>query len=332
MNPLLRIRSAKKMLSSGQPAVFSLTPLVPWRTLPRPIPWGTVFEREAPLHVELGFGLGDFLVRSSLENPEVNYVGLEIDWFLIRRTLQKISLSGARHVALVQADARMALERLFRPQSIHAAWAMFPCPWPKPRHADKRLISKLFLHLLNSRLIPGGQMVVVTDDQDHSQWIVTESQQTGFTVQAETVPPQFATKYERKWQKRGQNHFYRLRFTKDRHIPFQEKKEIPVQSRIVPCFRAEDLPLETLKGTATIVPKEILYDSRQERAMVRVLVIEADFFQDIWLEVVRKPDGWHIRPAKGCGMIPTPGIQEALDLFEKHLRQHQTDPSSHGEE
>jgi tRNA (guanine-N7-)-methyltransferase len=298
---------------------YSLAPLIPWRTLPRPILWERVFGRSAPLAVELGFGLGDYLVRTALAAPEKNFVGVETNWFLIRRTLQKLTTAGPTNVALVHTRASLALDRLFAEQSIEKAWAMFPCPWPKARHRGKRLFSKSFILLLNSRLIPEGGAFAVTDDQDHAQWILKESMETGFQVHEETIPPQFGTTYEKKWEKKGQDHFYKVLFNKQAHIPIPVKEETAVQTRIVPSFRMEDLKPAPMKGRATVVPKETLYDPVQERAMVRVLIVEIDFSQDIWIEVVRKGPGWHIRPAKGCGMIPTPGVQEALDLIQGRL-------------
>jgi len=294
---------------------YSLAPLVPWRDLPRPVVWDKVFGRSAPIEVELGFGLGDYLVRTSLANPDRNFVGVEIDWFLIRRTLQKLTAAKTTNVALVHAGAYPALERLFRETSIQKAWAMFPCPWPKARHARKRLFSRSFLRLVNSRLVHEGEAFVVTDDPGHAWWISEQAGETGFKVEQETVPPQFATRYENKWSEKGQRCFYRICFRKQNHVSIPLKKEISLQTRIAPSFSMDVLKLSPIKARITVVPKDAVYDPIQERAMVRSLVIEADFVQDIWIEIIRKPSGWHIRPAKGCSMIPTPGVQEALDLL-----------------
>jgi len=287
--------------------------------LPRPIVWDRVFGRSAPLSVELGFGLGDYLIRMALTHPATNFVGVEIDWFLIRRTLQKLTRARVTNVALVQAGASTALERLFSEQSIGRACSLFPCPWPRARHAGKRLFSRSFLLLMNSRLVPGGDAFVVTDDHDHACWIADQGTGTGFVIRTETIPPQFATRYEKEWERKGQDRFYKISFQKETHIPLPFKEETPLQTRIVPSLRMEDLKPEPMKGRATIIPKETLHDPLQGRAMVRVLVIETDFFQDIWIEIFRKTSGWHIRPAKGCGMIPTPGVQEALDLLQQRV-------------
>jgi tRNA (guanine-N7-)-methyltransferase len=298
---------------------FSLAPLVPWRALSRPILWERVFGRSAPLAVELGFGLGDYLIRMAAANPDKDFIGVEIDWFLIRRTLQKLTTAGVKNAAVVQAGAPMALDRLFRQASIEKVWAMFPIPWPKARHEKKRLFSKSFIRLLNSRLVPEGEAFVVTDDREHALWILKEGIETGFQVRSEIIPPQFGTTYEEKWKKEGHDHFYRIFFDKQEHILIPEKEETALQTRIVPSFRMEDLNLEPMRGRATVIPKETLYDPVRQQAMVRVLVIEMDLSQDIWIEIIHKASGWHIRPAKGCGMIPTPGVQEALDLLQGQI-------------
>jgi len=298
---------------------YSLSPLLPWRMLSIPIVWDRVFGRSAPLSVELGFGLGDYLVRTALACPDTNFIGVEIDWFLIRRTLQKLTKARPTNVVLIHAGASMALRWLFSEQSVGQICALFPCPWPKARHAEKRLFSGSFLSLLNSRLAATGNAFVVTDDPEHARWIVDQATGTGFLVRTERISPQFDTRYEKEWEKRGQDHFYKICFQKETHHPVPAKEESPLQTRSVPYFHMEDLRPGTMKGQSTVVLKEALYDPLQERAMIRVLVIETDFFQDIWIEIVRKGPVWHIRPAKGCSMVPTLGVQEALDLLQARL-------------
>jgi tRNA (guanine-N7-)-methyltransferase len=68
------------------------------------------------------------------------------------------------------------------------------------------------------------------------------------------------------------------------------------------------------RGQITVEFKETLYDPKQQKGMVRSVVREDNLVQDFWIEIVRKEKLWHIRPAKGCSIIPTAGIQRALDL------------------
>ena len=69
---------------------LSLDPLISLGQAHRPIAWSDWFERRAEMEVEIGFGLGDFLVRRASRHPERNFVGLETGWPMVRRTLRKI--------------------------------------------------------------------------------------------------------------------------------------------------------------------------------------------------------------------------------------------------
>lgn len=179
------------------PHYISLNPLISWTKEDRPLEWDKFFKRSAPLHVEIGCGLGDFLVQNALEEQEKNFLGIDIGWVPIRRTLRKIGLSGAHNVRLIQADAQIAFERLIPPLSIRRVASLFPCPWPKKKHVKKRLFSGYFLKILNSRLVPSGEVMIVTDHSGFFQWILSQTSETGMEVKTEMVEPGFKTKYEK---------------------------------------------------------------------------------------------------------------------------------------
>ena len=63
--------------------------------------------------------------------------------------------------------------------------------------------------------------------------------------------------------------------------------------------------------------REFLYDPERRKAMIAVLVSESGLTQDFWIEIVCRGDHWTIRPARGCGIVPTPGVQRAVDLIWK---------------
>lgn len=111
---------------------LSLKPLVPWRQLPRPIPWEQVFGRRAPLELEIGCGNGEVLARRAGERPEANLVGLDLDWVSARRALRRINLAGLDNAKVVQAEAALGLERLFTPRAWPGCGACSPGPGPSP--------------------------------------------------------------------------------------------------------------------------------------------------------------------------------------------------------
>jgi tRNA (guanine-N7-)-methyltransferase len=297
-----------------QTKYISIKPFVPWKQVPRPIRWEQVFDRSAPLEVEIGFGLGDFLVAQARAYPEKDFVGIELGWPQVRLALRKIGLAGVPNVRIIRAHAAAALERIFTEASIHAVYALFPCPWPKNRHAKHRLFSSPFLELLNSRLIPKGEVLMVTDYQPYYNWVLNNVNGSYFVIQTDLVPPRFSTKYERKWRGLGQEAFFQLRLKKAQHIPIPVKEDIALIIHRIRRFDPDRFHPVRGRGEIMVEGKEFIYDPKRKKGMVRCVVGEEQWFQEFWIEIVHAEDLWHIRPAKGCSIVPTAGVQQALDM------------------
>jgi tRNA (guanine-N7-)-methyltransferase len=293
---------------------LSLDPLISLGQAHRPVAWSDRFGRSAEMEVEIGFGLGDFLVRRASRHPERDFVGLETGWPMVRRTLRKIALTKLTNVRVLQADARMAIEWYFGERAIHRATALFPCPWPKEKHFRHRLFSNGFLSVLNTRMAEQGKVLVVTDDEPYSRWVVMSAAGAGFEASWHEVLPGYMTKYERKWQSLGQERFYEVRLTKRNHLALSLGEEVPLISRFVTHLDPDSFALEGCRGDLTVEFKEFLYDQKREKGMVRCVVGEDRLLQNFWIEIVREPERWCIRPARGCAIIPTRGVQRALDL------------------
>jgi tRNA (guanine-N7-)-methyltransferase len=279
-----------------------------------PVEWPKKFGRSAELEVEIGFGLGDFLVQQAQTHPEKDFLGIELGWVYVRRTLRKIALAGVQNVRVIQADVRVALERGFSENSLRSACSLFPCPWPKKRHVKFRLFSHAFLKLINSRISDDGEVLVVTDSRPYFEWILSQLSGTGFEARSKMVSPSFFTKYEQKWVALGQEKFYELRLAKHRHIEIPLKEDMNLITYRVDNFEPERFDPPESQGQIMVAFKETLYDPKQQKGMVRSVVREDNLVQDFWIEIVRKKKLWHIRPAKGCSIIPTAGIQRSLDL------------------
>ncbi len=292
---------------------LSLQPYVPWTARGCPIDWTREFGRPADLVVEIGFGLGDFLVREARENAGRNFVGVELQWIPVRRALRKIALARVQNVRLVKAHAWVALERLFPEKAIASLYALFPCPWPRRSHMKHRLFSRPFLKLLNSRLKSGARALVVTDHRPYFEWVCQEAEGTGFDIQPLTAPARFQTKYERKWQALGQDRFFEIHLTKRRHLAHRVNEEVPLKIHHCPAFDPANFHPEPLSGDIVITFKEMLYDPKRRKAMVRAVVREDNLLQNFWIEVVEKAGIWQIQPARGCSILPTLGVQRALD-------------------
>ena len=313
-----------------RPRYIALNPFVNWTKEKRPIPWPKVFGRSAGLEVEIGFGTGDFLVRQALENEDKDFVGVELGWVLVRRALRKIALAGVENVRVLRADAAVAFERVFLEGSLSKVWALFPCPWPKRRHVSYRLFSSSFLKLVNSRLGVEGEINIVTDYLPYFDWIMTQVPGTGFEIQTEKISPKFFTKYERKWSEQGQHKFHQLVLHKQEHQEIEVKEDISMITHRVGDFDPDCFNPKNDQGEIVVQFKDFLYDSRRHKGMVRSVVGEDNLVQDIWIEIARGNEHWHIRPAKGCSIIPTAGVQRALDLLRDAIVKEKGSEDSRG--
>lgn len=293
----------------------SLARLVSWRESSLPIAWDQLFGSKAPLKVEIGFGNGDYLVRSALDDPTSHYVGIEMTWGSVWRALRKAEKKQPSNLKILLEDARIALLWSFAEKSITSVTGLFPCPWPKKRHAKHRLFSPVFLQLVNGRLIDGGELVVVTDSFLYRDQMLGEltPEATGFRLTLDTIPASFGTKYERKWRAGGQEEFYRLTFKKFKHFSVEFPEAILVKHQIAKNFRPTDFKPIDQADPYKVLFKAFLYDPVREVGMQEVITHEDCLDQHFWIRIKKSREGWKIAPAAGQALLPLPSVQAAID-------------------
>ncbi|MCK4883199.1 MAG: tRNA (guanosine(46)-N7)-methyltransferase TrmB [Candidatus Omnitrophica bacterium] len=288
--------------------------------LKKPVDWSKQFNRCAPTDVEIGFGMGETLMRMAQESPDRNFIGIEQHWERICKTLrvmtkERSTAPGAfENVRVLRVDARVVFERLFAPKSIDTVYCLFPCPWPKKGHIKHRLFNNNFLRLLNNRLKKGGQINIVTDFYPYFEWVLSEAKGAGLRAETTTVGPQYGTKFERKWQDEGQEEFFKLELFKTRHVESPVKKDVVLKSYALNKFDFDCLQLKDEKGKASIIFKDTVFDRDKQKAMIHVLVAEGHLTQHFWVTVTKKTKAWRIARADGQNFFPTPGIAKALEL------------------
>ena len=298
---------------------LALGPVVAWKERSRPLDWSAEFGRQARLEVEIGFGNGEYLVRRAASHPDLDLVGIELTWGSLRRALRKLHQEQVSNARLLWEDARVALSFTFAPASIDRVYALFPCPWPKKRHAKNRLFRQEFLRLVNSRLRPEGTLTVVTDHAAYRDQIVEEAPPGGFVPTVTAIGPEHHTKYERKWQEGGQVEFYRLDLTKTTHHQHATPQEVSLERLRRPTFEPDSYKPADLHGRLTVEFKSFLFDAKAERGLQEVITVEDDFTQHFWIEIRHKNDEWWVAPAPGCQVLPLVSVQTALDLVAKAM-------------
>ena len=121
------------------------------------------FGRDAPLVVEIGFGMGETTAAIAQANPDCNYLGVEVYPAGVGSLLKRIEEHQLSNIRIIQHDAIEVLQQMIAPASLDRVHVFFPDPWPKARHHKRRLIRPEVAALIASRLKPQGVLHCATD-------------------------------------------------------------------------------------------------------------------------------------------------------------------------
>ena len=126
--------------------------------------WSEVFGNDHPIHIEVGMGKGRFIMELAQRNPQINYVGIERYSSVLLRGLQKRSELVLSNIYFLCEDAR-ELAEIFVPGEVEKIYLNFSDPWPKDRHAKRRLTSEAFMAVYDQILSPDGTVEFKTDNR-----------------------------------------------------------------------------------------------------------------------------------------------------------------------
>ena len=143
--------------------------LLPWS--PERIEPATLFGRDAPLMVEIGFGNGDSLVALARELPEYNVLGIEVHEPGIGHCLLMAERAGLAHFRVSQHDATEVLLQQLPAHCVARLNLYFPDPWPKKRHHKRRIVQPPFLDIAERALTGDGTLHIATDWADYAEQI-----------------------------------------------------------------------------------------------------------------------------------------------------------------
>lgn len=317
-------------MKTRRPYYRSLRPLLDLTNSACPVPWAEMHPPGAPLHVEIGFGNGEYLSRQAAAHPDRLYVGFEERWASVRRALRRADQVGARNLRILQSDARIAFPRAFAPRTVAEVLSLFPCPWRKEKSVKHRLFHTSFLRTVNSRLCDDGAFTIVTDYRPLLDWTLEQVPGSGMHADWQAITPRFGTKYERKWLAQGSAEFFQLTLRKVEHMDVPPREEVTMESVKVAHFDPDSFEAPSLRGAITMEPKAFLYDPKQEVGMLRVVVVEDDLTQTFWIRISRSGDVWSVKPSYGCSFLPTVGVRDSLAAVRDAI-QGQSMPSEGGE-
>ena len=170
------------------------------------------FSGDGPLHLEVGFGMGDSLAEQARSNPSINYIGVEVHRPGVGHILMLIDDYKLDNLCLYSQDSIDVLREVIPEKSLDAVQVFFPDPWPKKKHHKRRILNCEFVGLLERKLKPNGLVHIATDWQPYAEEI---GSLFGSIMQFNRVdvPSRPQTKFERRGMKLGHTIFdlaYRL--------------------------------------------------------------------------------------------------------------------------
>ena len=178
--------------------------------------WKEFFGNDNPIHIEIGMGKGKFLIQLALLNPDINYIGIEKYSSVLIRAVEKRKELERNNLWLVRFDAEY-INDIFDENEVDRIYLNFSDPWPKDRHAKRRLTSKEFLARYDKFLKADGEVIFKTDNRALFDFSLEQVETAGWKLRnhtydlhhSEYAADNVMTEYEEKFSSIG-NPIHRL--------------------------------------------------------------------------------------------------------------------------
>jgi len=167
------------------------------------------FNNDRSIHIEVGSGMGRFITEMAKANPDINYIGIERDKNVMIRIVEKAIEQNIRNLRLLTLDAEH-LADYFSPGEVDRVYLNFSDPWPKTRHAKRRLTHENFLKLYQIILKEEGEVHFKTDNQHLFEFSLESMSQYGMKLKninldlhTDEPADNIRTEYEDKFSSKG---------------------------------------------------------------------------------------------------------------------------------
>lgn len=220
------------------------------RGLPLPLDLEGLSQSRGRVELEIGFGNGEYTVRHAEANPDVLLFGMEVSPACVLRCAKRSR--GLNNLRIIRTDARYMMKELFRDASLDKVYMNFPCPWPKKRHAHRRVTAREFADDLAAVLKTDGIFELVTDDEPYAQEVRKrlDAHEALSLRQYEMNPERpVTTKYERKWMEQGKA-IHRLTFAKTRDFTVSRRTWRDAEMHIKTGHPLNEERIAALEGTS----------------------------------------------------------------------------------
>lgn len=286
-----------------------------------PLDWKSL-SSSGRVFVEIGFGNGEFLGYLAKAHPDVLVVGIEVSQLCALKGARLALFNGLENIRIIHGDARFLLSRYFAPETVERVYMNFPCPWPKARHASRRVTVPIFADLLNYLLLPGGFFQLATD----VDWYAEETSDTFSNSEAFDIDPivknpdrPYLTKYERKWKDMGKDTWLLTLYKNSKILPKGDgvdkwDMEIDAESNktLVSVLKGfEGAEGKVCEGKGHWIFRDS-FISENGIGLLSVITADEGFEQHFYLKVIPSKKGFTIKIDSTGHPYRTPAMKAAL--------------------
>ena len=174
--------------------------------------WRDLFGNNNPIYIEIGMGKGKFIIDNAIKNPNINYIGIEKFSSVLVRAIERkeANENDLSNLVFLRFDAEY-IEEVFEKEEVDRIYLNFSDPWPKDRHAKRRLTSKEYFKRYDNILSKEGKVIFKTDNKDLFNFSLEQIEIAGWTLinktndlhNSEYVKENIMTEYEERFVKEG---------------------------------------------------------------------------------------------------------------------------------
>jgi tRNA (guanine-N7-)-methyltransferase len=278
--------------------------------------------------VEIGFGNGEYIEHLAHSRADAIIVGIDVSQWCVTKAARRAIARELKNVRLIHGDARHLLSYAFEPGSVSEAYMNFPCPWPKRRHAERRVASARFAALIRSLLKVGGSFTLATDVgwyADDARGTFSSFDNLEVSQVARNPERDYLTKYERKWMRMGRDTYMvtAKKITGDSAGILNEGEETARMIGSEPEAPGSRETLLQAKGQVlrernyTVIFRDIFF-SDDGTALVSVISVDEGFEQRYYVKVIVSEGGAARGKLDSIGSpYRTPGVRGSMKFLTR---------------
>jgi tRNA (guanine-N7-)-methyltransferase len=264
--------------------------------------------------VEIGFGNGEIMTRMAKSRSDDVFIGIENSEISCVKAAKMVLDFDLKNVMIFQGDAKFLIQEVFEPSSIDLILSFYPIPWPKNSHEKRRLFSEEFLRNALRTLKKDGKFLIVTDDENHVEWITDNALKIGAAFLKRKIRPLKATKYGRKWNEMGRKSWSII----------MESHEFSTSRMVIdwmPHVHLKDISFEKINEIVSkkFVENESIIQFKSvfkgdEGYLLKTISVDDGFVQTYYIIVKKEENGWLARLDEGIKVFKTYAVKKSIEI------------------